>query len=164
MHESRGPDDQSAGGMVQHSAKTAGRWRRCWPPIVIVALAGATVAWVQSTETIQIAATRFLTTASCLMLAALLLALWFIFFTGLPALTRWTLLALGLAFAVIFTLTVRVEGVSGDMQPKLTWRWSPKADERLAAALDSSAGRAAVDLAGGSPADFPQFLGKNRNA
>ncbi|MEX0714160.1 MAG: PQQ-binding-like beta-propeller repeat protein, partial [Pirellulales bacterium] len=165
MHESRGQDDGSAREAAEQPRK-AGRWRRYWPPIVIMALAGATIVWLQSTETIQIAATKFLATASCLALAGLLVAFWFIFFSGLPALTRWTLLALGLALAAVFSLTVRVEGVSGDMQPSLAWRWSPKADERLAAALDSSTDRAAapVDLADGSPADFPQFLGKNRNA
>ena len=50
--------------------------------------------------------------------------------------------------------SVRIEQVSGDLVPRLAFRWQPHADQRLAKPM---AGTAAVDLQTTTPDDFPSF-------
>ncbi|HPM82035.1 MAG TPA: PQQ-like beta-propeller repeat protein [Candidatus Anammoximicrobium sp.] len=86
---------------------------------------------------------------------------WFLFFSGYSSRCRWGVLGaavLGLAAAVA---CLRIEQVSGDLVPRLVFRWQPDADQRLAR---PAAATADVDLQTTTPEDFPQFLGPRRDA
>jgi outer membrane protein assembly factor BamB len=87
-----------------------------------------------------------------------------VWFLGFSAYARE--LRAGVAGALILVgaatiASVRIEQVSGDLVPRLAFRWQPHADQRLAKPL---AGAAAVDLQTTTPDDFPQFLGPRRDA
>lgn len=71
----------------------------------------------------------------------------------------WRLWAAGLALsgALVMVLLFRLEGVNGELIPRLRLRWA------ASRALDQPTAQA-VDLSTTTPADFPQFLGPQRNA
>jgi outer membrane protein assembly factor BamB len=68
--------------------------------------------------------------------------------------------AIGMAGA--FAL-VRVDETSGDVVPKLVWRWTPKHDVALAGEFADLVGGTA-DLLSTTPTDSPEFLGPGRCA
>lgn len=63
--------------------------------------------------------------------SALLLVLWWLFFSGL----RWTVRITGIVAAVLllsgFRMLIRFEGFDGDMFPRFAWRSSPTREQRL---------------------------------
>ena len=63
---------------------------------------------------------------------------------------------------VVFAL-VRIDETSGDVVPKLAWRWTPKHDVTLAGEFADLVGGTA-DLLSTAPDDYPQFLGPDRHA
>jgi outer membrane protein assembly factor BamB len=93
-----------------------------------------------------------------LMLTALLILLWFSFFSGKPRHLRYEVLVAAIVLAGLFVLLFRVEGMTGNMIPILAWRFSPRPE-----ALSRSTSEGKVDLATTTPHDFPQFLGPNRD-
>lgn len=157
-----GQASSPAGGQTARPARRV-RW---WPPIAILALGAALVGAIQNVERFENnAADQNLATLSAVGLTVLLLAFWAIFFTGLPGRARAKLLLAGVALVAGFLLLLRVDGVSGDIRPKLAWRWAPKAGARLSEEL-SSEGKpadATIDLTQTTDRDFPQFLGPARN-
>ena len=67
---------------------------------------------------------------------------------------------------LLLVLLFRVEGFSGDVQPKLTWRFSSKKDVALVDKLSPSVSQSSslpVDLTTTTDHDFPQFLGPQRD-
>jgi outer membrane protein assembly factor BamB len=64
-------------------------------------------------------------------------------------------------------LLLRVDGFYGNVVPRLAWRWSPRAEEQLAAYLEKEQSAEAVELppADLSPSghDHPGFLGADRD-
>ncbi len=84
---------------------------------------------------------------------------WFVFFSAYSQRLRWGafgLLAMGLVAAIA---CFRIEQVSGDLVPRLVFRWQPDADQRLGKLVALTA---AVDLQTTTPEDFPEFLGPGR--
>ncbi len=59
-------------------------------------------------------------------------------------------------------LLLRIDETSGDVVPKLAWRWTPKHDVALAGEFADLTGGTA-DLSATTPEDSPQFLGKDRD-
>lgn len=57
------------------------------------------------------------------------LTLWWIFGSGLTWTTRFTGLAAVAAAAIVFFAVYRVDGVDGDMVPRLAYRWEPERAE-----------------------------------
>lgn len=71
-----------------------------------------------------------------------------------------------LALLIVGTLAglLRIEEFDGGMQPRLVWRWAPRADELLARPSTQEVPQdVGIDLATTTPNDFPQFLGPNRD-
>jgi outer membrane protein assembly factor BamB len=110
---------------------------------------------------------RMMLTALTVVLTLLLLALWFLFFTGL----RWRTRLLGLGAAIVVAIGIgvlldqllRQEGSSnGSGLPSYTWKWTPPKDAALPE-LKLAASETRVDLTATTPDDFPQFLGPERN-
>ncbi len=92
--------------------------------------------------------------------------LWLLLLSRLPWKTR-LLALLGLAVAgLALSQAVEIRGVYGDLIPILAWKWSPRAHETLDRDLPTGqTGSSGIDSVADQPAaDFPQFLGPNRNA
>jgi len=58
---------------------------------------------------------------------------------------------------------VRVDETSGDVVPKLAWRWTPKHDLALSGSFDDL-GTGTADLRTTTPEDYAEFLGPGRRA
>jgi outer membrane protein assembly factor BamB len=87
---------------------------------------------------------------------ALLLALgWLLLLSRLPWRRRLAYFGLTIGLLVLFGSTLRIRDVTGDLVPVLGWRWSVGGNHGEAAE--------AVELRG-PIADYPQFLGPDRNA
>lgn len=145
------------------------RRTRWWPAAVIVAVALVAAIWVHFSEQVD-DSFRVPFTALIVVVAGLLLGLWFLFFTGLRWRTR--LITVGTAALLLIAAgfairhTARVEGsISGRGIPRLAWKWSKPADPVPAGAAVTIADAPAshADLATTRPTDFPQFLGANRD-
>lgn len=131
--------------------------------VALVALgAGAACVWAQlSPEKDHQGA--FLVTAPTIAGATLFSVIWLL----VTAPWSWAgrikgLAGFGAALAVLAGL-VRIDETSGDVVPKLAWRWTPKADMALAAEFADLAGGTA-DLQTITPDDSPEFLGVGRCA
>ena len=140
---------------------------RWWMPATLVVLAVASSAYLRFREIPFLEPILF----GIGLLTALLLGLWYVFFTGLPWRTRWVLVLittgffLGLYFGV--KRLTRIEGsIGGSGIPRLVWNWSPKREGSARPLMlapeavfpDQPAG--AVPLSEGA---FPQFLGPDRS-
>lgn len=161
MEEARA-SSEAAGGNPPRGRRVS--WA---PPLVICLLGGVLIAAIRNLSLFEEnAANQNLATLSACGLIALLLAFWAILFTGAPGRIRAALLAGAILAVASFFAIVRVEGVSGDILPKLAWRWAPKADERLAEEIseDGKPADSTIDLAQTTERDFPQFLGPARDA
>ncbi|HVC92582.1 MAG TPA: PQQ-binding-like beta-propeller repeat protein, partial [Pirellulales bacterium] len=80
--------------------------------------------------------------------------------------TRLSVLAAGMFSLIGLVGALRIDGVSGDIVPRLAWRWGLKPDERLHKPTTVSADEGAdakIDLTATTADDFPQFLGRNRD-
>lgn len=143
------------------------RRMRWWIPATLIVLAGGAAAYLRARETAFLEPILI----GIGLLTALLLGLWYVFFTGLPWRTRWVLVLIGAGFlgGLYFGVKrfTRTEGsIGGSGIPRLVWKWSPKREgaarplmlEREAAAPNQPAGT--VPLREGA---FPQFLGPDRS-
>ena len=146
----------------------ARRRMRWWMPAGIALLAGGTIAYTRFAPDVE-GPFRNMYSVMTTELTVLLLAVWYVFFTGLRWRTRLVVLAGGavalVGLGVILAQTVRMDGsITGAGMPKLTWRWTPKPDagvgELDVAPADHD--RVIVDFATTSERDFPQFLGLDR--
>ena len=105
---------------------------------------------------------RSLAMLSACALTFLLFMSWVWFYSGVSLLIRWPTFLLVVLFGVLF----RIEGFSGDLLPKLTWRFSSKKDVALVDKLSPSSNQSPalpVDLTTTTEHDYPQFLGQQRN-
>lgn len=150
------------------TSKESSRPRRIrWAWLVCILVAGgALVGVLQVPDLFKTDQNRNLATISATLLVSGFVVLWLILGTGLPWRKKITLLAAASAAAVSVIACVRVEGFSGNLSPRLAWRWSPKHDESLTADLRNNRAdeTGPVDLAQTSEYDFPQFLGPAREA
>src|SRR5947209_11679714 len=136
---------------------------RRWFPCIVLALAalGVAAAWVWPSEELD-RGTRVVSTGAAITLAALLLAVWLVFFSGL----RW-LVSLGCLLAAALAVLVGVRDVTftGDMVPVVAFRWSPTQDDVLEAYRQQQ--RAAllgpVEFSGRDAAAFPEYRGRARD-
>ncbi len=91
----------------------------------------------------------------------ILLGLWTAFLSPFSRRARWWCIASATALVALLC-AVRLEGFTGNLVPKVTWRWNPKPDVVLAAdGLNENQQTADIQP---TPHDYPGFLGANRNA
>ena len=144
------------------------RRMRWWMPASLIALAGGAAVYLRSREVPFLEPILI----GIGLLTALLLGLWYIFFTGLPWRTRLApgpdqrrSVSQGIYFGVAkFT---RIEGsIGGSGIPRLVWKWSPK-QEGAASPLTLESAAASADRPAGTvplpEGEFPQFLGPDRS-
>ncbi len=140
---------------------------RWWPAVAIVAGVGAieAVAFYVLGTVMDEKTFQALSLMSAAGLTVILLLVWWLWFSR----AQWLWPLAGLVPVVTAVVVFRVDGVSGEMFPKLVFRWSETAEERSAALLDSES--SVVALADGSTesllkvgeGDWPQFRGPNRD-
>lgn len=140
---------------------------RWWIPIVVLGLTGALAAysWIKEAPFLE----PILIGLG--LLTALLLGIWYIFFTGL----RWrtcgllVLVSVGLIAGIYFGVQklTRVEGsIGGSGIPRLVWKWAPRREGAERPVTVESANVTPKEPAlAESPNKwtFPQFLGPDRS-
>ncbi|MEE8584236.1 MAG: PQQ-binding-like beta-propeller repeat protein [Acidobacteriota bacterium] len=132
---------------------------RLWPAAAILGLAAVALIWTWRAE-FDNAQMQTITAGAIVIVTAPLLLLWWLFFSRLTWKVRLAgLLAVILGVAAARTL-FRFEGFSGDLVPRLSWRWSARPDLPVEAGPNRQKTGAFDDREG----DYPQFLGPNRNA
>ncbi len=135
---------------------------RWWPALVLLGLAVAVLVWLWWGEP-DSHQQRFVDTLGTILLLVLGLMAWLLLLSR----ARWHVRLGGMAGALLVLtglgLSVRMDGVSGDLVPILRWRWSEPPGQSLPSSPPPAAPRA--DAAGpDDPAqDFPQFLGPRRD-
>ena len=129
---------------------------RWWPVylIGILAVVLVTMTWLGASDSSErIRQEKVVMTAGVLLLASLLLLLWGVFFSRLPRRSRVLFVGGFFSLLVAFLALFEYRGVSGDLVPWFELRFR------------SSAANLAADNLAPLPgvADFPQFLGPDRN-
>lgn len=171
------------------SRRTGIRW---WAPIAILAAGGALIGVLQIPDLFSTDAHAVLATTMAILLVAGSLVLWGIFGIRLSRPQRARAIIGCFAAVGLFIACVRVDGMSGNLNLRFAWRWSPKPDEKLVEELQrplayranaqpappAESGRTsaepdevnaaggegpAVDLTATTDHDYPQFLGPNRD-
>lgn len=138
----------------------ADRSIRWWPALVIVALETALLVVVWNVPDLD-GGTQTIITLASLLLTCFNLLVWFALFSRVRGKVRFVGPAVVAVVVVLAVLALRIESVSGDIVPKLVWRWSPKQDAALVEQAATASRR--IDLSRATPRDFPQFLGPDRN-
>ncbi len=138
---------------------------RWWPAWFICALTIVALVWIWWWMPASSRQNRVMATMAISALSGLLLTVWMLLLSRLRGRTKLVLLAMLTALGVVGALTLEIRSVSGDVVPRLAWKWSPEADELLEPLADNTSGStpASSTLEAG-PNDFPQFLGPRRNA
>lgn len=143
----------------------APRRLRWWPAWLVLAAAVVAITVVRFRDDLTFQQ-RNLTTGAFLLGTVALLFLWW----TLLSRARWRL-RLGVTLAVLATLGLgsvlfRIRGVSGDLVPILAPRWAKSGRVVPDAAATRPAPSATAPAVASAPgrADFPQFLGPDRNA
>jgi len=125
-----------------------------WPAYVILGLLLVVYAliWFADASSRQV---QVMQTLGATILGIILLTLWSLLFSKLSGRTRLKVAGVCAAVVLVATGLFRIQGVTGDFVPILTWRWASQEYGTIV-----SAGEAGDLLI----ADYPGFLGPNRNA
>ena len=140
---------------------------RWWMPVTLILLAVATAFYLRAREIPYLEPTL----VGIGVLTALLVGVWYIFFTGLRWKTRLllVLLAAGFLAGLIFGIKklTRVEGsIGGSGIPRLVWKWSPRREGAVRPlTLQPETAVPGQSAETGSPrrGDYPEFLGPGRS-
>ncbi|MGD9721190.1 MAG: PQQ-binding-like beta-propeller repeat protein [Pirellulales bacterium] len=156
--------NQPSGESAPPAAPAAASSRPILPIAIVAAetIALAGLQYAQDAEWLS-PANAFLAKFSTAGAALIALVLWFVFFAPLARTTRRRVGVAALLLVGLALLALRVESVTGDIFPRLRFRWAPHADETLGKVATETGG-APVDLASTSSTDYPQYLGANRLA
>jgi outer membrane protein assembly factor BamB len=131
-----------------------------WLPALILLAAGIAllVIWADPNRMRQM---KHLLSLATGLLAGFTLGLWFMFFAPITIAKRWSAFTIVLAMIIAIISSVRIDGSTGDLVPIPSWRWSAKHDQLLDTPVTGQNIRPDTDLVG--LADYPQFLGPNRD-
>ena len=125
-------------------------------PVVILSLVALVLAplWLFSDMPRQ---NLVLITIMSMMGSVFLLFVWYMIFSGATWKAKGAVAGVALALAVLAFLTLEVRDFSGDIVPKLSFKWTPRSDETLANETQTAAEAdlVAIDYA------FPKFMGPN---
>ncbi len=136
---------------------------RWWPGVVFLVAALVAIIWVRSHLDSPFQQ-RNLDTAKIGIIATILLAVWWTFFSRVPTRLRLSV-TFGLAgLFVVGAALFRFRGVSGDLVPILEFRWTKRALPAAAPAIAQTNSVSTLQRFNASTSPgFPQFLGPDRN-
>jgi outer membrane protein assembly factor BamB len=136
-------------------------WQK-WIPAAIIGLEVLALGGLQYAVNAELLppAEGFLFRFSAVGLGTIVLFLWFVAWGPASRAVRLGVGLLGFASLAAAFAVLRIDGVNGDIEPRFSFRWSPRADELLPRA----AGGDEVDLTTTTAEDYPQFLGPDRRA
>jgi outer membrane protein assembly factor BamB len=144
--------------------RLAERRPRLWPLVVILCLSAGLLAftWLGGIASLP----RGAMTIHTLLGTTVLATVWLAFLSRLRWWRRLAWLAVEAVLAVGAVSLFRIEGFSGEVIPRLTWRWIPKKDFTIPASALPPQAQAdqAIDLTTTTPHDFPRFLGPTGQA
>jgi outer membrane protein assembly factor BamB len=132
------------------------RTTRWWPLVLIAAAAAIAILWFQAAEEFDRQSANIRSMLAGVG-AALLVLIWLLGFSRLPARKR---LLSGLGYIgvfVLFFVGFRTDGVSGNLVPIFVWRWSEAKVFEVPDVVRAIDGEPVADLS-----DFPQFFGPSR--
>lgn len=132
---------------------------RWWPALLILAGITAWIIIVRADADTPFQQ-RNIHTAQAALAGLALLLLWWTFFSRAPKRLRLAVSAGALAALVLVGALFRIRGVSGDLVPILEPRWA----KRSLPGVENSPPPSVPAPAADPRADFPQFLGPDRNA
>lgn len=135
---------------------------RWWPALAVLLLAAVTLLWIwlAPAESRQLRVMRSMTAAAGTFV---LLVLWLLLASGLRAWQRLAIFAAVAAVAGFLALSLEVRELSGDVVPRVAFKWTERPDARLPAEIPATDAAPVADAATDGR-DFPQFLGPRRNA
>ncbi|MEM6794005.1 MAG: PQQ-binding-like beta-propeller repeat protein [Acidobacteriota bacterium] len=136
------------------NSSTPRRPVRWWPALLILIAAVGRFAYLLMSET-EDQQQRTFALGAVVLIAGFLLFLWAMLFARFSGWARLKILGGGLAAMVLFFTLFRIEEVSGNMVPILSFRWAGDVQ------FEGGGGSGAVEA---TENDYPQFLGKNRTA
>jgi outer membrane protein assembly factor BamB len=132
-----------------------------WPAGAILALGAAAIAYFQIIGLTDNGTSNGFTFIAVFVLL-ILLGLWTAFFSPFSRPARWWCIASAIALIALLFAVLRLDGFTGNLVPRVTWRWTPKPDTVLAQnRLEESQYEADVHP---TTHDYPGFLGANRDA
>jgi outer membrane protein assembly factor BamB len=159
--ENTDPDAQPSAASPVPDLPVAGvRW---WPAAVIVLIAVLAIVAVHTAPG-SLRAQVIIRILVVSGVAVVALAGWFWFFSRIPFNARWKTTAAILGCLALLAAAIRVEGLSGDLVPVLTFRWARRAGVAVPTKATSHAQPTAAAHLQPTPHDWPQFLGPDRNA
>jgi outer membrane protein assembly factor BamB len=135
---------------------------RWWPVAVVLLAAAGGLVWVWGFYGRQ-RQDKNLASVEIFVLTVFLLFLWCLLYSRIRWKVRFALLGGGAGLILVLAALFRIHGVTGDLLPVLTWRWS----HAVWAEPDHSTNASPTRLAAQPDAfarDYPQFMGPNRNA
>lgn len=140
---------------------------RLWPLAVIAGAAAVAAAWIWlAMETAR--SYKVLYTGQTILLMILATLLWIAFASRLAWRVRCIWLVVIILPLALLTLLVRIDKVTGDLIPIFAWRFVPKPHQTLAqpeaVAATGTPSRPEIDLSRSQPADYPEFMGRHRDA
>lgn len=148
-------------GMPQTTANVPGvRW---WPLYAVAAAVLASLAWFWlGADTTR--SYRVLYSGLTALVGIIGVLLWLAFGSGMPVRKRRIVMAVIVVPLATLAVLFRIEKVTGDMVPILTWRFGAKSHERLARQESATTKAEATIELKTSPWDYPQFMGPRRDA
>ena len=140
---------------------------RWWPLALIVAVAGGIVAVTSQPDSLT-HQQKYMRMGMTIAAALALFLVWTLFLSRMKWALRLGITGGVLALIGLAAATLKVEGVTGDLLPIVTWKWSQLASERVGDLVEASSGALASDSTSRALpehfSDYPQFLGPDRTA
>ncbi len=146
-----GPADSSNSSLAQRRST---RWWPLWVTLALAVLGGFYVRVLWEEPSIQ---QGHMAIARIVIVAAVVLVLWLMFFSRLPWKTRWLTLGVVLCLCGVPAVLFEIHGVTGDLVPIIKYRW------RNAVPVAAQPATPVVTPLVAEP-HWPQFLGPQRNA
>ncbi|MEM7143762.1 MAG: PQQ-binding-like beta-propeller repeat protein [Verrucomicrobiota bacterium] len=134
---------------------------RWWVPIMIAAIVVVILSWMEATDHYM----RGVLGVVLPVFGLFLVGLWYVFLTGAPWRKRgkrFLVMVAVVIFGVGVLSQTRWEGsTGGDARPRVVWKWTPRADERVEAIEAATATGAGLDAGEieGLFLDYPRFMG-----
>jgi outer membrane protein assembly factor BamB len=145
--------------MSRAATNRIGPW---WIPAALVLICAAALGWIWWGADNE-RQTNVLLTISFVGGTGILLVLWMLLLSGFSLRSRLAVSGMVAGVCALVACLTRIEGVTGDIVPILTWRFAPKADETLRREIPASPPVEASPVESSFFHEYPQILGHLRD-